>query len=356
MGIAVLVGGGRLLERCACVCSFSCVWLCSLMDYIASQASLSMGFPGQEYLNGLPFPPPGDLPNPGNQTFSWFSCTAGRFFTTEPPGKPRLLPSPFLLPGEDMRCVPGEAVLLIGPRGQWYVLQTKVLDLFLVYVQILSLFLPSFSFQQNSRYVWQLILWKWQGTTLGTECARGVSSCVPGVYLSQSAGRPGSVLQWAWVSGSLQPQQRERGHSPWRLLHQELPILLPKHFQSFSSSPQSPDFVFVVRLLGHISFAIPWTVAHQAPLSIGFPKQEYWSGLPFPPPGDLPDPVMEPVSPALACGFFITEPSGKPQILFSFYQTNNLLIISQECKDTHQIGRSQGYQTKHGATYFQSSC
>ena len=139
MGIAVLVGGGRLLERCACVCSFSCVWLCSLMDYIASQASLSMGFPGQEYLNGLPFPPPGDLPNPGNQTFSWFSCIAGRFFTTEPPGKPRLLPYPFLLPGEDMRCVPGEAVLLIGPRGQWYVLQTKVLDLFLVYVQILSL-------------------------------------------------------------------------------------------------------------------------------------------------------------------------------------------------------------------------
>ena len=50
----------------------------------------------------------------------------------------------------------------------------------------------------------------------------------------------------------------------------------------------------------------PWTVAHQAPLSMGFSRQEYWSGLPCPPPGDLPDPGIEPVSltsPALA-GFF----------------------------------------------------
>ena len=42
----------------------------------------------------------------------------------------------------------------------------------------------------------------------------------------------------------------------------------------------------------------PWTVARQAPLSMGFPRQEYWSGLPFPPPGDLPDPGIEPESPA----------------------------------------------------------
>ena len=46
------------------------------------------------------------------------------------------------------------------------------------------------------------------------------------------------------------------------------------------------------------------TVAHQAPLSLGFPRQEYWSGLPFPAPGDLPDPGIEPVPPALAGGFF----------------------------------------------------
>jgi len=50
-----------------------------------------------------------------------------------------------------------------------------------------------------------------------------------------------------------------------------------------------------------------WTVGHQAPLSMGFSMQEYWSGLPCPPPGDLPDPGIEPVSlmsPALAGGFF----------------------------------------------------
>ena len=46
-------------------------------------------------------------------------------------------------------------------------------------------------------------------------------------------------------------------------------------------------------------FATPWTVAYQAPPSMGFSRQEYWSGLPFPSPGDLPDPGIEPDSPAL---------------------------------------------------------
>ena len=46
-------------------------------------------------------------------------------------------------------------------------------------------------------------------------------------------------------------------------------------------------------------FLSPWTVAHQAPLPMGFPRQEYWSGLPSPPPGDLPDPEIEPESAAL---------------------------------------------------------
>ena len=63
-------------------------------------------------------------------------------------------------------------------------------------------------------------------------------------------------------------------------------------------------------------FATLWTVACQALLSMGFPRQEYWNGLPFPPPGDLPDPGMEPTSPAspspaLAGSFFTTEPLGK---------------------------------------------
>ena len=62
-------------------------------------------------------------------------------------------------------------------------------------------------------------------------------------------------------------------------------------------------------------FATPWTVVHQAPLSIGFPRQEYWNGLPFPSPGDLPHPGIEhmsPMSPELAGRFFTTEPRRKP--------------------------------------------
>ena len=62
-------------------------------------------------------------------------------------------------------------------------------------------------------------------------------------------------------------------------------------------------------------FVTPWTVACQAPLSMGFSRQEYWGGLPCPPPGDLPDPGIETMSlksPALAGGFFTTELPGKP--------------------------------------------
>ena len=58
----------------------------------------------------------------------------------------------------------------------------------------------------------------------------------------------------------------------------------------------------------------PWTVAHQAPLSMGFPRQEYWSGLSFPSPGDLPKPGIEPMSPALQADTLPTEPPGKPPI------------------------------------------
>ena len=55
------------------------------------------------------------------------------------------------------------------------------------------------------------------------------------------------------------------------------------------------------------TIATPWTVAHQAPLSIGFSRQEYWSGLPFLSPGNLPDPGIEPASPALQAGSLPTE-------------------------------------------------
>ena len=59
--------------------------------------------------------------------------------------------------------------------------------------------------------------------------------------------------------------------------------------------------------------ATPWTVALQAPLSMGFPRHKYWSGLPFPPPGDLPNPGIKPVSPALAGRFFTMSLLGSPR-------------------------------------------
>ena len=62
------------------------------------------------------------------------------------------------------------------------------------------------------------------------------------------------------------------------------------------------------------SFATPFTVGRQSPLSMGFPRQEYWSSFPFPFPGYFPDPGNKPESPALAGEFFTTEPPGKPCI------------------------------------------
>ena len=70
-------------------------------------------------------------------------------------------------------------------------------------------------------------------------------------------------------------------------------------------------------VLSHFShvqlFETLWIVTWQTPLSMGFSRQEYWGGLPFPSPGDLPNPEIKPTSPALAGGFFTTEPPGKHQ-------------------------------------------
>ena len=65
------------------------------------------------------------------------------------------------------------------------------------------------------------------------------------------------------------------------------------------------------------SFVTPWTVAREAPLSMGFPRQEYWSGLPFHSPGNLPNPGIKPMFPALQADSLPTEPSGKPITVWS---------------------------------------
>ena len=68
-----------------------------------------------------------------------------------------------------------------------------------------------------------------------------------------------------------------------------------------------------MKLVGRVRlFATPWTVAYQALPSMGFSRQECWSGLPFPSPGDLPDPGIEPGSPGLQADALPSEPPGKP--------------------------------------------
>ena len=74
-------------------------------------------------------------------------------------------------------------------------------------------------------------------------------------------------------------------------------------------------------------FATPWTVAYQAPPFMGFSRQEYWSGLPFPSPGDLPDPGIEPGSPAFQADTLTSEPPGKPWL------QPQRPVIHRECLD-----------------------
>ena len=78
-------------------------------------------------------------------------------------------------------------------------------------------------------------------------------------------------------------------------------------------------------------FATPWTVAHQAPLSMEFSRQEYWSGLSFPPPGDLPNPGIKLESPALAGSVFTTELPGKLRYIFHYISQRIKCAISVMC-------------------------
>ena len=75
----------------------------------------------------------------------------------------------------------------------------------------------------------------------------------------------------------------------------------------------------------------PWTAAHQVPLSMGFSRQESWSGLLWPPPGDLPDPGVELGFPALQVGSLLAEPPGKPPFLsgFALYCVHYLNLLVQ---------------------------
>ena len=79
--------------------------------------------------------------------------------------------------------------------------------------------------------------------------------------------------------------------------------------------PKLPDACMLSPFSRVRLFATPWTVARQAALSLGFSRQEYWSGLPFPPSGDLPDPGIKSGSPALQPDSLLSEPPEKPKTL-----------------------------------------
>ena len=84
-----------------------------------------------------------------------------------------------------------------------------------------------------------------------------------------------------------------------------------------------------VKLLSHVwLFAIRWTIAYQVPPSMEFSRQEYWSGLPFPSPGDLPNPGIEPRSPTLQADTLPSEPPGKPGFLLCLLIKRILLLGS----------------------------
>ena len=82
-------------------------------------------------------------------------------------------------------------------------------------------------------------------------------------------------------------------------------------------------------------FVTPWIVAHQAPLSMGFSRQEYWSGLPFRSPGDLPDPGIEPGSPTLQADPLTFELPGKPQSIYE-WNANSKFWLSNDYGDFPQ--------------------
>ena len=143
--------------------------------------------------------------------------------------------------------------------------------------------------------------------TCAAAAAKSLQSC-PTLCNPIDGSPPGSpipgilqarTLEWVAISfsrGSSQPRDRT-----------QVSCIVSKtlYHLSHHGSPK-------VKSLSRVRlFATPWTVAHQAPPSMGFSRREYWSGVPFPSLGDLPDPGIEPRSPALQAEALTSEPPGK---------------------------------------------
>ena len=113
----------------------------------------------------------------------------------------------------------------------------------------------------------------------------------------------------------------------WRLMQDA--VFYSKFIYTQSDAPETREVAYVVVVESLIRvwvFVTLWTVTCLAPLSIGFPRQEYCRGLPFPSPGDLSDPEIQPMFSALAGGFFTTRPPGKPSWIFSSVQFRRSVV------------------------------
>jgi len=128
-----------------------------------------------------------------------------------------------------------------------------------------------------------------------------------------------SLTQWTWIwpssvgwwwtgkSGVLQSMGSQRVGYNWAIELNCITLQPPELSVAHSKVKVKAMSLSCIRLL-----VTPWTVAYQVSLSMGFSRQEYWSGLPFPSPGDLPDPGIKPRSPILEADALTSEPPGKP--------------------------------------------
>ena len=157
---------------------------------------------------------------------------------------------------------------------------------------------------------------------------------LPSIFPGIRAFSNESLLPIRWpkywrFSFSISPSKEHSGLISFRMDWLDLLAVqgtlksLLQHHNSKASILQRSAFFMVqlshpyvkVKLLSHVRLFVtlsPWTVAHQAPPSMGFSRQEYWSGLPFPSPGDHPNPGIEPRSPTLQADALTSGPPGKP--------------------------------------------
>ena len=137
--------------------------------------------------------------------------------------------------------------------------------------------------------------------------------------------------------------------------HGGLIFLLPCSKNISSSFLLAKDFMHFkvkVKLLSRVQLCVtPWTVAYQAPQSMEFSRQEYWSGLPFLSPGDFPNPGTEPRSPALQADALLSEPPGKWVMHFKGYSSIHLNPSFKVLATTSKMRPFLGFNWQNGNIY-----